>query len=141
MMTHSNIKKGLKLSIKDIYVGEEDTTRELEIGDSKVAAQFYNSYFLRNDTDYKDFVSGNKFFVYGYKGAGKTAFLRYVGESFNRDKEYTRDPSFARKWDLFRYSQDFPQKMHADISEFLKRNRKLDVDLEENDLNIFRDYD
>lgn len=137
----SNIKKGLKLSIKDIYVGEEDTTRELEIGDSKVAAQFYNSYFLRNEVDFEEFVNGNKFFVYGYKGAGKTAFLRYVGESFNRNKEYTRDPSFARKWDLFRYSQDFPQKMHTDISEFLKRNRQSDVDFEESDLNIFRDYD
>lgn len=122
------------LSIRQIYVGEIDTTIELDIGGPASANDFYNSYYIRNQDELEEFLSGKKFFVYGQKGAGKTAFLRFAGETLRRRRDMTAS------YNLYRFAQDFPDQAHRDITEFVRKKRSA-AGVGEEEINIFRDID
>ena len=74
------------LSIGEIYIGEIDTTIELRMEGISASNDFFNSYYVKDEKDIENFLAGKKCFVYGQKGAGKTAFLRYVGEKLKKEK-------------------------------------------------------
>jgi hypothetical protein len=128
-------RSGESLSIKNIYVGSLDTTMELNVGGAKSSAAFINSYFIKNQNDLDEFIGGSKFFVFGQKGAGKTAFLRYAGEMIKRSKR----PQGA--YVLYRFRQDFPTQAHKDITEYVYRRRKKEHESDNDYINIFRDMD
>lgn len=64
-----------KLPLKDLFFGKTDAYNELlECGPEQFARSFW-----RNDTyDINEFLSGTKYYIYGDKGTGKTAFLKYL---------------------------------------------------------------
>ncbi|MQQ10271.1 hypothetical protein GFB49_17525 [Epibacterium sp. SM1979] len=127
--------QGDKLSLKNMYLGEVDTTIELDISGREARSDFYNSYYVRSDAEVASFLDGRKCFVYGQKGAGKTAFLRYIGERLRRDTQMGRD------FDLYLFSKDFPKAIYEDLTEFTAKKRKIDPDDFQHRLNPFRDID
>ncbi|MCA3167609.1 MAG: hypothetical protein ING22_03520 [Burkholderiales bacterium] len=128
-------RSGEKLSIKNIYVGSLDTTMEIDVGGPPSLSQFVGSYYIKNQKDLDNFISGRKFYVYGQKGAGKTAFLRYAGEMVRRNKD------LAGTYILYRFAKDFPDQAHRDITEYVYRKRKKEHDSDNTYINIFRDLD
>lgn len=123
------------LAIKQIYVGEIDTTIELRMGGRAAANDFYHSYYVRDEDDVADFISGQKCFVYGQKGAGKTAFLRFIGEKLKRESEIENHTI------MYSFREDFPDQAHREITEFAIQLRSEHGKKVGRDLNIFRDLD
>lgn len=128
-------RRNENLSLKNIYVGEVDTTIEIKIGGREAIGAFYESYFVRNQTEIDDFIVGKKLYVYGQKGVGKTAFLRYIEENMRRDK------SGSRSSEMFFFTQDFPTRIHHDITRFLLDQQSIYQNKDGVDNNLFRDLD
>ena len=64
-----------KLELKDLYFGKTDAYNELmETGPE----QFEKSFWQNEQYDIEDFFNGIKYYIYGDKGTGKTAFLKYM---------------------------------------------------------------
>jgi hypothetical protein len=66
------------LTLRHIRLGKIDATDELEFAQRADREAFHNSYFVPTALDSGDFISGDRFFILGLKGTGKTAFLRYL---------------------------------------------------------------
>lgn len=75
-----------KLQLKQLFFGKTDAYNELlECGPD----QFKRS-FLKNDAySIDDFLSGLKYYIYGDKGTGKTAFLKYIWNVYYRIHQKT----------------------------------------------------
>lgn len=64
-----------KITIKDIYTGKPDAKDEINFDG---LGGFVNSYVIPDSYDIDGLLSGNNYFVTGYKGTGKTALLFYL---------------------------------------------------------------
>lgn len=64
-----------KLQLKQLFFGKTDAYNELlECGPEQ-----YERSFLKNDSyGIDEFLAGSKYYIYGDKGTGKTAFLKYL---------------------------------------------------------------
>ncbi|MGF3024870.1 P-loop ATPase, Sll1717 family [Methylobacterium aquaticum] len=123
------------LSIGEIYIGEIDTTIELRMGGISASNDFFNSYYVKDEKDIENFLAGKKCFVYGQKGAGKTAFLRYVGEKLKKEKDIQNHTI------MYSFIEDFPEQAHREITEFAIQSRSEHSKKVGRDINIFRDLD
>lgn len=66
------------MKIKDIYLGEVDAKNEI-LKQKRVGSEdFLKSFTTPKKIDIDEFINGQKYFIYGLKGAGKTALLRYM---------------------------------------------------------------
>lgn len=65
------------MNVDDIDFGAEDA-RNLRLRTDLQKGIFLSSYVLPSKFKLKDFLDGYKYFVFGPKGAGKTALLQYV---------------------------------------------------------------
>jgi len=62
-----------KLPLKDLCFGKTDAYNEL----LESGAELFERFFWRNDQySINDFLKGSKYYIYGDKGTGKTAFLK-----------------------------------------------------------------
>jgi hypothetical protein len=66
------------MKIKDLYLGEVDAKNELLKQKRVGGDEFFRSFSIPRRVDLDEFVNGQKYFIYGLKGAGKTALLRYI---------------------------------------------------------------
>ena len=66
---------GKKLELSQIQFGKTDAFNEL----SQLGYDYFVDAFVENERyQKKEFLNGNRFFIVGKKGTGKTAFLRYL---------------------------------------------------------------
>lgn len=64
-----------KLSLKDLYFGKTDAYNEL----LEYGTDLFERFFWKNNQyGISDFLEGSKYYIYGDKGTGKTAFLKYL---------------------------------------------------------------
>ena len=66
------------LILKNIYFGKTDAKNELNENTPEQRKNFKDTFLLPAQFNLSDFVEGKKYFIYGLKGTGKTAFLRYL---------------------------------------------------------------
>ncbi len=66
------------MKIKDIYIGEVDAKNELIKQKRNKLDLFMKSFSVPKQIGIEDYVSGQKYFIHGLKGAGKTALLRHT---------------------------------------------------------------
>lgn len=82
--------------VKDLYSGKPDARDELSTPNSS----FFKSFIMPPNFELDDILEGDKCFIRGYKGSGKTALLLYINDfihqqdknavsSFMYFKEYT----------------------------------------------------
>ena len=62
--------------IKDIYIGKPDARDEIMDPNSS----FFNSFIIPPNFEIDDLIHGDKCFIRGYKGSGKTALLLYLND-------------------------------------------------------------
>ncbi len=109
-----------RLKIKDIYFGSIDATDELEIGSFETSDIFYESFYIPEGLVVSEYLQGEKFFVYGLKGTGKTSFLRYLEEKIIRDNLSIIRP------ELFRFRTEFPKEIYEDVKEAFLNGTELE---------------
>lgn len=73
------------MKIKNIYLGEVDAKNELLKQKRAGLDYFMNSFSMPRQVDVTDYINGQKYFIYGLKGAGKTALLRFIHDTLIRD--------------------------------------------------------
>jgi hypothetical protein len=73
------------MKIKDIYLGEVDAKNEL-LKQKRTGQDFFmRSFSMPKQIDVGEYISGQKYFIYGLKGAGKTSLLRYIHDILLKD--------------------------------------------------------
>lgn len=77
---------GNKLKLKDIYFGAIDAKHELLNDSQEERENFSNSFLTPQSVNKDDFYNGRKYYVYGLKGTGKTALLRFFNIEFEKIK-------------------------------------------------------
>jgi CxxC-x17-CxxC domain-containing protein len=83
------------LRVKDVYQGKPDAKDELIFQEN--LESFIESYVISRDFDINELLYGEKFYVIGYKGTGKTALLLYL-----QAKAYETNPSTCSSFILFK---------------------------------------
>lgn len=96
------------MNVNDIDFGSEDA-RNLKLKRDGQKSIFLNSYIVPAKFKLQDFYDGNKYFVYGGKGAGKTALLQYI--RLKAEKDLSAHSSF------FYFQSSFS---NGDLQAFLK---------------------
>jgi hypothetical protein len=64
------------LSLGQLYAGNTDAKDDFILTGTK--DEFFNSFIIQDENQLQKFHIGIKFFIYGMKGTGKTAQLRYL---------------------------------------------------------------
>ncbi|WP_374298559.1 P-loop ATPase, Sll1717 family [Ferrovibrio sp.] len=72
------------LKISQVYIGKPDAKDELIFADKAAEDLFLKTFYKPDYIDVDDFISGRRFYVYGLKGTGKTALLRYIDLNVRR---------------------------------------------------------
>ncbi|MER8972142.1 hypothetical protein [Mesorhizobium sp. M0800] len=84
-----------RLPLKKISFGKVDARYEVNTRDPADIQHFRSSFLEPAGIAVDEFKKGNQFFVHGVKGAGKTAFLRYLQLLAEEEGSFTRFTSFA----------------------------------------------
>lgn len=71
--------------LKDISFGDVDAKNEILKEIRSDERDFFDSYSIPQKIDLDDYVSGQKYFIMGLKGTGKTALLRYLHDKVVTD--------------------------------------------------------
>lgn len=66
------------MKLKDINFGDVDAKNEILKQMRFDEGLFFESYSIPRHVDVMDFFRGSKYFIFGLKGTGKTALLRYL---------------------------------------------------------------
>lgn len=77
-----------QLRLSDIYIGDIDAKNELLKQSTIDARVFMNGFFVPQNFVSGDFDAGNVMYVVGFKGTGKTSFLRWLADKRARDGNY-----------------------------------------------------
>ncbi|MDM1549381.1 hypothetical protein HX096_16120 [Empedobacter falsenii] len=118
------------LQLKDIFVGKTDAKNEFIENSLDEQTKFIDSYLIPENISIDDFENGNKFYITGLKGTGKTALLRYLELSFNKES----NSSFI----LFKseFSEDDKANFSKAASTFLTEKNENN-EIEEDFLNVW----
>lgn len=76
------------LCLKNIYFGKVDAKNELLENTVEQRNNFCSTFLLPSNLNVDAFRKGKRYFVYGLKGTGKTAFLRYLSIIFEDNYRY-----------------------------------------------------
>ena len=63
------------MNISEIYTGQPDASDEVDVDGYE---KLISSLVLPPNFDFNDLVYGDKYFIKGFKGTGKTALLYYL---------------------------------------------------------------
>lgn len=75
------------MELKDIYFGATDAKNELRDNDEESEQRFEKAFLLPEHVNVEAFKRGDKFIIYGMKGTGKTALLRYLEIMLKKEKD------------------------------------------------------
>lgn len=75
-----------KITAKDLRFGDIDARHEILARDEGKRQLFLDSFMAPPSFDIKNLINGEKFLIYGPKGSGKTAFLRYLQHRLAENK-------------------------------------------------------
>lgn len=68
----------MRIELKDLYLGKLDSKNEFLDNTEKEKEIFIDSFLIPNNFLVEDYLNGQKYYVTGLKGTGKTALLRYL---------------------------------------------------------------
>jgi hypothetical protein len=85
----------MTLPLKRLRFGALDARYEIITRDRNHIEHFRESFLSPSGISIEEFMRGIRFFVYGTKGAGKTAFLRYLKLKAEEDQCLTKFTSFS----------------------------------------------
>ena len=74
------------MELKNIYFGATDAKNELRDNSIESNQRFEKAFLLPENINIDSFRKGDKFIIYGMKGTGKTALLRYLEIVLKKDE-------------------------------------------------------
>ena len=111
-----------KLTVKDIYIGKVDAKDEII---SQKSEEFFKSFVMPPNFDFEGLITGDKIFINGYKGTGKTALLLYIDAECKK-----RDPITCSSFILFKTQYGSIQKLGLEnISKNIVKTIDIDKDV------------
>jgi hypothetical protein len=78
-----------KITINDLRFGDTDARSEILNRDRTKKEFFIDSFYVPEKLKIKEFKDGEKYFISGQKGTGKTALLRYINEGLDAEDTLT----------------------------------------------------
>jgi len=72
------------LHLREIWVGKIDAKNELIKDSKQEKGTFIDTFLIPDNIRIDDFERGNRYFITGLKGTGKTALLRYIALSVEK---------------------------------------------------------
>lgn len=119
-----------KSEVKDIYIGKPDAKDEIILQKSD---EFLESYVIPPNYSFDEIMSGDKIFIYGNKGTGKTALLLFL-ESECQKKDITTCTSFI----LFKSQYGNVQRLGLDR---ISKNIIKTIDIDNDNLKCEQDFE
>lgn len=114
--------KDRELTVQDIYIGKPDAKDEII---SQKSDEFLKSFVIPPNFNFHSLISGDKIFINGYKGTGKTALLLYLNAKCKEIDEGT-----CSSFILFKTQYGNIQKMGLEnISKNIVRTVTIDKDI------------
>lgn len=99
------------IRIKDIYAGKPDAKDEINF---EGVEEFLEAFVIPRNFDIDALLYGNRFFITGYKGVGKTALLFYLDREL-RNKDEATCTSFVF------FKEEFTDLRKSQLDKFSKR--------------------
>lgn len=66
------------MQIKDLQFGSVEGKDEFDLSKNNSNEKIENTFYVDDRINYDDFLNGNKSYIYGHKGTGKTSLLKYI---------------------------------------------------------------
>lgn len=108
--------------VKDIYIGKPDARDEI---DFEGYENFIKSFVMPPNFDFEGLIKGDKCFIRGYKGTGKTALLYFLDSKINE-----QDPSACSSYVFFKNQYGSVQRQTLDtISRRIFSSIDIDRDI------------
>lgn len=124
------MSKTKELKVQDIYIGKPDAKDEIM---SQNWDEFLRSFVIPPNFDYHELISGDKMFISGFKGTGKTALLLYLDAECNKIDEQT-----CSSFILFKSQYGNIQRLGL---EKMSKNIIKTIDIEKNTLENEQDFE
>jgi hypothetical protein len=118
-----------KITIDKLRFGDTDARSEILNRDSTKKEFFIDSFYVPVKLKIDDFIAGRKYFIFGQKGTGKTALLRYISERLDRKNDLTSFVVFKEQ-----VTEDDKQRMFAKNVALYDAPKHAEKDL----LNVWR---
>lgn len=77
------------MSLKNINFGDVDAKNEILKNSRAGDRTFFESYSIPERIDLVKYLSGEKYFILGLKGTGKTALLRFLHDKVVGEGKYS----------------------------------------------------
>lgn len=119
-----------KIKIKDIYAGKPDAKDEINFDGPD---EFMKAFVVPRNFNVNMILSGNKFFITGYKGAGKTALLFYL-DNIISEKDSSACSSF-----IF-FKEDYTDLRKSELDSFSRRLLSS-ISIDKNTLTNLSDFE
>jgi len=103
------------LYIRDIYAGKPDAKDEIAVSGDDL---FFQSFIAPLNIDVNSLLNGDKYFITGFKGVGKTALLYYLEK-----KVKERDTSSCTSFIFFK--SDYPDHRREELERLSHRLTSL----------------
>lgn len=100
-----------QIRIKDIYAGKPDAKDEITFDGFE---EFIKTYVVAEQFDLDSLIKGNKCFITGFKGTGKTALLFYLDDTIKQ-----ADESACSSYIFFK--EDFADAMRSRFQNISRR--------------------
>lgn len=111
-----------QLTVQDIYIGKADAKDEII---SQKSEEFFKSFVMPPNFDFEGLIAGDKIFINGYKGTGKTALLLYLDAICQE-----RDSATCTSFILFKTQYGSIQKLGLEnISKNIVKTIDIDKDV------------
>ena len=98
-------------TVKDVYIGKPDARDEVEF---MGAEKFIQSFVMPTNFDMSGLINGDKCYISGYKGTGKTAVLYYLENEIKK-----QDASSCASFLFFK--EDYPDLKRKKIDTISKK--------------------
>lgn len=100
-----------QIKLKDLYAGKPDAKDEISYDGID---DFINSFVVPTSFDIEELTSGDKFFITGYKGVGKTALLIYLDN-------YLREIDDGTSTSFILFKEEFTDLRKSELEVMEKR--------------------
>ena len=88
-MRLTGFSQDAQLRLSDVVIGDIDAKNEILKQSDKDASVFMNGFFIPKHYNSSAFEAGEFMYIVGFKGTGKTSFLRWLGAKKQRDGHRT----------------------------------------------------
>jgi len=119
-----------KLEVRDIYIGKPDAKDEII---SQSSDEFFKSFVIPQSFDYNELISGDKMFISGFKGTGKTALLLFLNNECLKVDNQT-----CSSFMLFKSDYNNIQRMNL---ENVSNNIIKTIDIQKDTLETEQDFE